>query len=448
VLPPTLTPPTPGPSTATFNGRGTYGDLLARATRSVEAAQSTSGQPFADASTAHAELLGYERFLHVAGIHLQLLNGLARTPSAPLRKLASHLTNLRSDGATQGRWYDAATLLGTAHDLIATHLKNGLLPRTPQAEELLTQPAAERSGRHVTELVLAAISTRQQLFRSAQLSQRRLPGSRRPITKTHTRHLTSTTSTIEVYAMAALWGLDQSGDPRARDTLADLPPAAVMAPAPRSPGFTGSLEALAVLRQLIYSQARGDAVASPASLRDLALLGARFTASTESLPVPQTGFDRVQHAHALDTFETAHHAWVTASRDLTTTVQGLTKAPGMYGAAVHRLLESEPNDKALHAAVFAALPRLGREASQTITELGRNGALLTPQHDLQLRRTWAALPDNAVAQLADRFRTAGQATARAWRTAQAATHHAAGESEVRTAPVPSRSQNQGLEVQR
>lgn len=138
MLPPTLTPPTASPSTATFNGRGTYGDLLARATHSLEAAQSTSGQPFADASTAHAELLGYERFLHVAGTHLQLLNGIARTPSAPLRKLAGHLTNLRSDGATEGRWYDAATLLGTAHDLIATHLENGLLPRTPQAEELMT----------------------------------------------------------------------------------------------------------------------------------------------------------------------------------------------------------------------------------------------------------------------------------------------------------------------
>lgn len=347
MLPPTLTPPPPSPSIpkpsrARFNQRGTYGDLLARATASVEAAQRISGQPFTDAATAHAELLGYERFLHVAGIHLQLLTGLARTPSAPLRKLAGHLANLRPEGATAGRWYDAATLLGTAHDLIATHLENGLVPRTPQAEEHLTPPAATWASRHVTELVLAAVSTRRDLCQFAHLSQRRLPDSQRPITKSHIRHLTGTTTTIEVYAMAALWGLDQEAGARGPDPLAVLPPAAVTAPAPRSVAFAGSLEALAVLRQLLYNQARGDAVASPASLRDLALLGARFTASPDSLPVPQTGLDSVRHAHALDAFETAHSAWVTAGRDLTTTVQGLSKAPGVYGAAIQRLMQVRP----------------------------------------------------------------------------------------------------------
>ena len=447
MLPPTLIPARPDPSLATVSPPGTYGDLIARATASLQAAQFSSAEPFTDASTAHAELLGYERFLHVAGVHLQLLTGLAHTPSAPLRKLADHLTHLRSDGAAEGRWYDAATMLGTAHDLIATHLEDGLLPRTPQAEELLTPPAAVRASRHVAELVLGAVTTRQQLFRTALHSQRKLPRSQRPISKTQTHHLTNTTTTIEVYAMAALWELDHRADPLGRDLLAELTPAAVVAPAARSATFTGDLEALGVLRQLVYNQARGAALASPASLRDLALLGARFTASPDSLPAPQTGLERVQHAHALDTFETAHTAWVTASRDLTTTVQGLTQAPGAYGAAIRHLLHSDSSNTALQTAVFAALPLLAQEASHTITELGRNGDLLAPQRDLNLRRTWTALPAEAVAQLAERFRTAGQATARARHASQEAARHAAGDSEIQTAPVPSRTRQQRLHVQ-
>jgi hypothetical protein len=446
VLPPTLIPARPDPSLATVSPPGTYVDLIARTTASLQAAQFSSAEPFTDASTAHAELLGYERFLHVAGVHLQLLTGLAHTPSAPLRKLADHLTHLRSDGAAEGRWYDAASLLGTAHDVVATHLEDGLLPRTPQAEELLTPPAAVRASRHVAELVLGAVSTRQHLFRSALLSQRRLPRSQRPISKSQTHHLTTTTTTIEVYAMAALWELNHRADPLGRDLLAEMVPAAVVAPAARSATFTGALEALGVLRQLVYNQARGGALASPASLRDLALLGARFTASTDSVPVPQTGLERVEHAHALDTLETAHTAWVTASRDLTTTVQGLTKASGTYGGAIRHLLHSDPSDNALQTAVLAALPRLGRDASHAITELGRNGDLLAPQRDLNLRRTWTALPDDAVATLADRFRTAGQATARARHASQDAARPAPGNSRAETPQLPSRTRQQRLQV--
>jgi hypothetical protein len=75
VLPPTRMPPTPDPSLATATAMspvtvtppGTYGDLLARATASVQVAQRGSVEPFTDASAAHAELLGYERFLHAPG---------------------------------------------------------------------------------------------------------------------------------------------------------------------------------------------------------------------------------------------------------------------------------------------------------------------------------------------------------------------------------------------
>jgi hypothetical protein len=165
------------------------------------------------------------------------------------------------------------------------------------------------------------------------------------------------------------------------------------------------------------------------------------------VPVPQTGLERVEHAHALDTLETAHTAWVTASRDLTTTVQGLTQAPGAYGAAIRHLLHSDSSNTGLQTAVFAALPLLAQEASHTITELGRNGDLLAPQRDLNLRRTWTALPAEAVAQLAERFRTAGQATARARHASQEAARHAAGDSEIQTAPVPSRTRQQRLHVQ-
>ena len=181
-------------------------------------------------------------------------------------------------------------------------------------------------------------------------------------------------------------------------------------------------------------------------MRDLALLGARFTASPDSLPAPQTGLERVQHAHALDTLETAHTAWVTASRDLTTTVQGLTQAPGAYGAAIRHLLHSDSSNTALQTAVFAALPLLAQEASHTITELGRNGDLLAPQRDLNLRRTWTALPDDTVATLADRFWNAGQATARARHAGQGIGRQPLDASEVEATPVPSRTRQQRLHV--
>ena len=445
LLPHTLTTPTSDPSPARSSRPGTYGDLMARATEAMHAAQQISVHPFADVATAQDELLGYERFLHVAGVHLQLLTGLAHTPTAPARKLASHLRNLRGGGARSGRWYDAATLLGTAHDLVATHLENGLLPRTPEAEEVLTPPAALHGSRNVTELVLGAVSTRAQLCRHALRSQHRLPEAERPISKTHTGHLRTTTTTIEVYAMAALWGLDNDSNAGGPETIVDLSPAAVT-PAVRSVAFARSLDALAVLRQLVHKQAQGDAPASPASLRDLALLGARFTASADFLPAPQTGLERILHAHALDAFDTAHDAWTTASRDLTTTVQGVTKAPGAYGAAIHRLLQSDPNDDSLRAPVLAALPRLAREASQTITELASTGALLAPQRDVSLRRSWTPLPADAVARLEDRFRDAGQATTRATRAAQEAVRHTTGDSQTDRPPVLNRARQQKIEA--
>ena len=447
LLPPTLTIPTSDPSPTRPNQPGTYGDLMARATEGMHTAQHISVHPFADVASAQEELLGYERFLHVAGVHLQLLAGLAHTPTAPVRKLAGHLRNLRGDEARSGRWYDAATLLGTAHDVVATHLQDGLLPRTHEAEEVLTPPAARHASRHVTELVLGAVSTRAQLCRHALRSQHRLPEAERPISRRHTGHLRTTTTTIEVYAMAALWGLDNDSNARGPETIVDLSPAAPT-PAARSVAFASSLEALAVLRQLVHKQAKGDAPASPASLRDLALLGARFTASSVPLPAPQTGLERVRHAHALDAFDAAHGAWTAASRDLTTTIQGLTKAPGAYGAAIHRLLQADPNDDSLRAPVLAALPRLAREASLTIAELGHTGALLAPQRDVSLRRTWTPLPADAVAGLEDRFRTAGQATIRATRSAQEAVRHTTGDAQIDSPPVPSRVRQQRIEARR
>lgn len=447
LLPPTLTTPTSDPSPTRPSRPGTYGDLMARATERMHAAQQISVHPFGDVATAQDELLGYERFLHVAGVHLQLLTGLAHTPTAPARKLAGHLTNLRSDGARSGRWYDAATLLGTAHDLVATHLQDGLLPRTPEAEEVLTPPAALQASRQVTELVLGAVSTRAQLCRHALRSQHRLPETERPISRTHTGHLRSTTTTIEVYAMAALWGLDNDSNARGPETIVDLSPA-VVTPVGRSIAFASSLEALGLLRQLVHKQAQGDAPASPASLRDLALLGARFTASPDSLPAPETGLERILNAHALDAFDAAHDAWTAASRDLTTTVQGVTKAPGAYGAAIHRLLHSDPNDDFLRAPVLASLPRLAREASRAIAELGSTGALLAPQRDVNLRRTWSALPEEAITRLEDRFRAAGEATIRATRAAQEAVRHTTGDARIDGPPELHRARQQRIEARR
>ncbi|HET7415615.1 MAG TPA: hypothetical protein VFI97_07980 [Arthrobacter sp.] len=404
---------------ASSTGAPTYGEFIRAAAAAVDRARLITGARFPDADTAHTELLGYERFLHVAGSHLKLLDDLARTNSTPRRRLAAYLARLPQGTVNDGRWYDAARTLATAHDLVATHLGRHLIARTPQAEELLAETTADPAVREVARLVMDAAIARKPLLSAAKRAQRRLACDARPASGELLTHLHRIGATVEVYTKAALWELDQDPSAQHRDVLTGLEPATRLVPAAPSARFKSSLAALKMLRQASYVQAHGNTDASPASLRDLALLGVRYTGpDARTLPEASSGLERLQCAHATDMLNEAHFAWRRASEGLTVAIQGVTTAPGAYGAAVNDLLRADLPDSTLHRAVIAALPQLGREACRTIRVLGRSGGLVTRQRGLDQRVHWRPMPDVDLAELSDRFEAAVDASARARDVAQ------------------------------
>ena len=94
------------------------------------------------------------------------------------------------------------------------------------------------------------------------------------------------------------------------------------------------------------------------------------------------------------------------------TIQGTTKAPQAYEEAVGRLLDEATSlSPAVHLAIAAALPRLGRDAGRTIRRLHAINALVSPQRDgCALRVHWRPITPAHAAELVDRFETAAAAT--------------------------------------
>jgi hypothetical protein len=383
-------------------------------------------------------LLGYERFLYGAGGHLRQVATLAELGSDALRRLTNRLHASTPPDAQDSTWLRAARIISAAHDLIGTHLLDGA-PRTVEAEELVLGPASAAATREVVGMLLDAIEGSRQLIHRVARAQQRGHGSS-PIPGPMLAHLHATNHVISLCARATMYDLAQLPTSAARP-LHDLQPALASHLAATPAPISSPLAALRVLRQLCHDQARRLTPASPASLRDLALLGTRVShgdvlpASDDDRPLT-----RLQRAHAEDQLDAARAAWTKASTELTTVVQGLTKAPGAYGAAVRTLLD-QPLDQRTQRALLTALPAFGRDAARTVQTLAQHGALVTRQPvPLQPRTAWRPISDEHAANLTEQFTTAALASSRALAAVR--------ELQPTNAPPPVRTLRPELALQR
>ena len=390
----------------------TYGDMLAAAAdRVAEAIHGARSGPTRDIAAATAEFHGYARFLRIAGIHLDLLASLTGMQESTLGRLSRRLSGAPSVPAGDSLWNRAATTLGAAHDLVSTHLGPNRLPLTPDAAEWLPGQASLGAAHDLTMLVSAVFDASTAVSRRVSRAQQNM--SNRPVSVVMFNRLHGLVHSAKVYTKATLWELRdhslQSGAPG----LAALAPAeTVIEPGTPSQPFESALEAMAALRQLAFAQARGTQPASPASLRDLALIGARLHDPTIPwAPAAATGLDRIRRANARDRIGAAHDAWLAASEGLTQHIQGITKAPATYGAAVRTLLDTDQLTPQVQVALASALPRLGRDAAAAVLHLAVRGDLVTPQRvPCQPRVAWMPIPYELAAEVASRFTAASQAS--------------------------------------
>ena len=334
-----MTAPETRATTMTIGTPATYGTLMdaVRSDLDHAIAISHARQPSPDA--ALNELRGYERFLHTAGRHLLLLIGVTGFHVPQTRQLAERLRVVPfRDDLEPGSWSKAAATLGAAHDLVATHASHHTA-RTTEGEEQLIGIGSVLASQQVTALVLEAADARTYLIRHALHSQ--YETTEKPISYNTTHRVREAAEAAALRGSAAMWELHNALAGSTGPTLDALQPAvAVSDLTPPSKQFVNSLTALRALRELSRRQAHGELAASPASLRDLALLGARVTdPALLAEPWPDGGLDRVRRAHLEDQLDVAHDAWMAAAADLTRTIQGITKAPAGYAAAVNHLLE-------------------------------------------------------------------------------------------------------------
>lgn len=399
---PAAAPEVDGPAAAT------YGQLMDLACQQVALAI-TDAQQRLNAGEALGHLLGVERLLRTTGQHLRLLVDTAALPSTQVHALARRLSGIHLRNVPQSRWADATATFGAAHDLTASHL-SGTLPRTPEAD-ILAGPASLHASARLVSLQLDVHAA------SAHLIDRyvtaRIPGTESPSEATPVHRLRGLNADVELLGKAAMWDLtSQLAASRSTTTLDNLQTAATPASLlTASPGFERSMAALRLLNQLSFRQAKGQLPASPASLRDLALLGAAMTDPYNPLPERGSGLARVRVAHARDQLNAAHIAWREAGRDLTLSIQGVTKAPTSFRAAFDALTTQGEPPFRVRSAVMASLPRLAREATQTIATLAENGSLLTRQQEFcQPRKAWRPITAAQAADLACQFQHAADRT--------------------------------------
>lgn len=392
-----LQPALSRPDTPT--SRPTYGVLIDATEQAVADAIIFSASPRLAAATTFPELHGYERFMHIAGAHLQVLSRLAQPPAAGLTRLSQRLLRAPRADLTEGAWYTAGCHLGAAHDLLATNLQ-GNLPRTAELEDLLGTPAAHAAARRVTELVLECLPAAKRLMHLTRNARER--GERSPEVKQFFRRLKELNTAIEIYGGATMWQLPEIQPGSAAD-LGPVLPAPLGKPSAR---FESAIDALQALRAITRDQSHGVAEASPASLRDLALLGAHtFSSELTNDGTGLSGLQRVQHAHLSDQLNLATDAWSAAAGHLTRTIQGVTKAPSSYARSLAVLQRDD--SRATRLAVATELPRLGSQAADVIRRLHDKGALVSSQQVLyQTRREWRPLTDEQATELIGRFERA------------------------------------------
>jgi len=392
----------------------TYGELIDTAELHVATATAPATTAAIDLRAVHAQLLGYQRFLRAAGDLLALLTHLNGRRPPGLCRLADLLTAVPRRDTTATAWTRAATTLGAAHDLLATHLGPDREIRSPDALAITSDTGTALALRQVGLLLLNGATATDRLTYTARTAQVRCP--EKPIPQGLSHALTVTNRTILLHAKAALWDLDQELAAPPSSNLAQIRAAVTRLPlAATTDGFESSLAALRALRELSFRQARGRSPASPASVRDLTLLAAALThPDLDWLPAPATGLERLRHAHASDQLAAAHAAWHLAGQDLTDTIRGTTKAPRTYEAAIGRLLDDAASlSPPVRLAVTTALPRLGHDAGRTIGRLHALNALVNPGPVgiAGPRLVWRPLEHLRAQELIDRFTAAADATA-------------------------------------
>lgn len=387
-----------------------YGDLVEQTFAILAEASALSPARFTNAADARAELLGYLLFLRTAGKHIDLLGRLIGHDAEDMAAFGRLLTKDTPPEVSRGNWNNAARHLGGAHDLLLSHLDFGLTGRTPDAEALLTHAALLGAARKTVDMLISAGAARSRLTHQVSIVERGSSGDGQVslglfgAARRAERH-------IHVQGRAVMWDLHRLGVDDTSPALEslDLP---IVVPAQPSDPFEFALTALRTLRQLSYDQARGRANASPASLRDLALLGEVATVPEPGwLPPAENGLARVQRANVLDGLADAHDRWALTGRHLTTTIQGLTQAPGTYAASVRSLQEAVRHQPSIRLAVIRALPALADEATRTVLRLAGTGSLVTRQRvPMHLHATWASIPFEDAQTLIESFDSAGSAS--------------------------------------
>ena len=445
----------------------TYGELLAAAQTAVQAARDLASGPPLDPETVRAEFLGYRRLLGVCGIHLGLLSQHQSGATAEQRQLITRLTTVHTTLQTTtpglapatGAWAAAAPRLGAAHDLLATHLDATYRPRTAEAEELLTPTAVLPPIRDITGLVVEALDASDDLLRLSATS-RRTTARGWCLTRNELRAVREKPETLMPYAKAALLdanhaltlaGSNPAGAQRGTggSPLAGLESAVVLPHGPASGlPFESTLQALRILRHLTYRQAHGLEEASPASLRDLALLGASLTdPELMWLPPPATPLQRLDRAQARDVCAAAQTAWTTAADDLARSIIGTTRAPRLYADTIHHLQRTDPSTPSLRLALLAALPRLGQDAAAVVGQLHRSNALVAKQREPgHLRLVWRPITPAAAEQLTEKFREAALAADGATAVVRRLTTPSPRPG--LSVPTPVRTRGRGLELSR
>jgi len=403
VLQPALAPENPGSITQP----ATYGAFMDGARTALHRAV-TSPPGSADAGSAMAAVLkGYTRFLRVAGIHLETLQRLGRTRPQGLVVLTRRLLDLPRESPGDTTWDRAADQLGIAHDIVATHLGPRGELRTREIADVFERNGSARALSDVTELVLVAIESGTSLVHTTGNPIRPVDAADRSVNA-----LVALNSTVRIYAKATLWEVAERSGSGDSDDMARLQPAPITRPG-RPAEIASALQALRLLRQASYGQARDETSASPRSLRDLSRLGARVTDSADTgwLPEPRTGLERVERAHLLDALDQANTAWTRASSGLTEHVQGTTQASAAYGAAIQHLLGADRLSPQTRTAILTALPPLGTDATSAIERLSRENALFKAGRDPgKLSISWHPLGIVETDQLSARFTLAADMT--------------------------------------
>ncbi|WP_036227617.1 hypothetical protein [Marmoricola sp. URHB0036] len=387
----------------------TYGTLMAQVRLELDQALTISDQRPIDVHRAHAEILGYERFLRISGHHLSLLAFLAQTDSRAWRTLSERLAHLPTWESSEGRWSRAASLLGTAHDLVSTHVGPDRGLRTPEIEDLAGGPEVISTAREMLDRLEAAAQAGEHMLDRAARRQRQTEAH--PTTTRHYSVLRSASRAIAVYGRAAHWDLREAKPPSPVDGFQSLA-AAPLSRISRAPRFEDCLQALRLLRHFVRRQGHGEVPASAISLRDLALLGALVTDPSQLGDLEESANPvlRLEHAHFRDQLDFAHQSWQQLADHLLTQTQGLSKAPREYALAIEQL--QGPLDPALRGAIARALPELGRRAGDTVRQLALHNALVSRQREPgALQAHWRPLNLEHREALADLFAEAGAASA-------------------------------------